>query len=161
MPQDRERLETGTDKRYVRRDEAGQFEESTDVGRSHAQDQRREAESITRPGQGDRGDRDAADRSTESPMAEKDRSTTADEARRRDGPAPTAEDHPDEAGAYIGRLPEREADSIPGGARPDEERIAVHGSSGGDVPTDDAAPEGHREGRPADDATIREAGLDR
>lgn len=30
----RERIDTGTDKRYVRRDEKGQFKESDDVGRT-------------------------------------------------------------------------------------------------------------------------------
>ena len=56
---ERERIDTGTDKRYVRRDEQGQFKESDDVGRSSAQDQKRDAENTTRSGQGDRGDRDA------------------------------------------------------------------------------------------------------
>lgn len=45
------------DKRYVRRDENGQFSESDDVGRSLSQDRRREAENEVKPGQGDRGDR--------------------------------------------------------------------------------------------------------
>jgi hypothetical protein len=45
------------DKRYVRRDENGQFEESDDVGRSLSQDQKREAETKSKPGQGDKGDR--------------------------------------------------------------------------------------------------------
>ncbi|HET9424600.1 MAG TPA: hypothetical protein VFO55_04440 [Gemmatimonadaceae bacterium] len=45
------------DKRYVRRDESGEFTESDDVGRSLAQDQKRDAESESSPGQGDRGDR--------------------------------------------------------------------------------------------------------
>jgi hypothetical protein len=56
MP-DRERIDTGTDKRYVRRDERGRFDEVEDVGRSSAQDQRRDAQHDTRSGQGDRGDR--------------------------------------------------------------------------------------------------------
>ena len=56
---DRERIDTGTDKRYVRRDEQGQFRESEDVGRSSAQDQRRDAEHTTRSGQGDPGDRES------------------------------------------------------------------------------------------------------
>jgi hypothetical protein len=56
MP-DRELIDTGNDKRYVRRDEEGQFEESEDVGRSSAKDQQRDAENDTRKGQGDRGDR--------------------------------------------------------------------------------------------------------
>ena len=33
MPQQRERIDTGTDKRFVRRDEQGRFKESTEVGR--------------------------------------------------------------------------------------------------------------------------------
>lgn len=45
------------DKRYARRDEQRQFKEFDDVGRSSAQDQRREAQSESKPGQGDRGDR--------------------------------------------------------------------------------------------------------
>ena len=53
----RELIDTGTDKRYVRRDEQGQFEESDDVGRANAQDRKREAENVTTSGQGDRGDR--------------------------------------------------------------------------------------------------------
>lgn len=45
------------DKRYVRRDEQGQFKESDDVGRSLAADQRQQAKTESKPGQGDRGDR--------------------------------------------------------------------------------------------------------
>ena len=37
--------------------------------------------------------------------------------------------HPDEPGAYVGRLPERQADSIPGGVSPDDERIAAHSTT--------------------------------
>ena len=59
---DRERTDTGHDKRYVRRDAQGRFEESDDVGRAAAQDGRRDAENETRSGQGDRGDRDQSDR---------------------------------------------------------------------------------------------------
>ena len=53
---DRELIDTGTDKRYVRRDEKGQFKESDDVGRSLSQDVKREAKTKVKPGQGDRGD---------------------------------------------------------------------------------------------------------
>ena len=57
MP-DRELIDTGTDKRYVRRDERGRFKESDDVGRSLSQDRRKPAEKVMkRGGQGDRGDR--------------------------------------------------------------------------------------------------------
>lgn len=45
------------DKRYVRRDEQGRFKESTDVGRSSSQDQRKPAKTTVKRGQGDRGDR--------------------------------------------------------------------------------------------------------
>ena len=56
---DRELIDTGTDKRYVRRDERGRFTESVDVGKSLSQDRRRDAKNTTRKGQGDRGDRTA------------------------------------------------------------------------------------------------------
>jgi len=50
-------VNTGTDKRYVRRDDRGRFHESDDVGRSLAQDRRKHAKTASKPGQGDRGDR--------------------------------------------------------------------------------------------------------
>ncbi|MCA1601849.1 MAG: hypothetical protein LC776_09485 [Acidobacteria bacterium] len=40
---DRELIDTGTDKRFVRRDDEGRFKESEDVGRSLAQDRRQAA----------------------------------------------------------------------------------------------------------------------
>ncbi len=52
----RELIDTGTDKRYVRRDDKGQFKESDDQGRSLAQDVRQKAKTKVEPGQGDRGD---------------------------------------------------------------------------------------------------------
>jgi len=45
------------DKRYVRRDDQGQFAEQVDVGKSLAADQRQHAKHDAGPGQGDRGDR--------------------------------------------------------------------------------------------------------
>ena len=45
------------DKRYVRRDEKGQFAESDDVTRSLSADVRQHAEHDARPGHGDEGDR--------------------------------------------------------------------------------------------------------
>jgi hypothetical protein len=54
----RELIDTGTDKRYVRRDEEGKFEESVDVGRSLSQDRKRDAENESKPGYGDQGDRE-------------------------------------------------------------------------------------------------------
>jgi hypothetical protein len=53
----RELIDTGKDKRFVRRDEKGRFKESDDVGRSLAQDVRRKAKTTVKSGQGDRGDR--------------------------------------------------------------------------------------------------------
>lgn len=69
--------------------------------------------------------------------------------------------HPDEAGAYVGRKPERQAETIPGGVRPEDERIAAHSTQTGSVPSDDGTPTGHRAGRAADDDLIREAGENR
>jgi hypothetical protein len=53
----RELINTGTDKRYVRRGQDGRFKESDDVGRSLSQDRRRRAKTISKRGQGDQGDR--------------------------------------------------------------------------------------------------------
>ena len=53
----RQRVDTGTDKRYVRRDAQGQFRESDDVGRASAADRRKKAKSTAKSGQGDKGDR--------------------------------------------------------------------------------------------------------
>jgi hypothetical protein len=52
----RELIDTGTDKRFVRRDDKGQFEEEVDVGRSLARDRQHHAKTKVPPGQGDRGD---------------------------------------------------------------------------------------------------------
>jgi len=57
MTAKRELIDTGTDKRYVRRDEKGQFKESVDVGKSLAADRRQHSETEAKKGQGDRGDR--------------------------------------------------------------------------------------------------------
>ena len=53
----RELIDTGTDKRYVRRSAKGQFKESDDVGRSLSMDRKRKAKKSMKSGQGDRGDR--------------------------------------------------------------------------------------------------------
>jgi hypothetical protein len=53
----RELINTGTDKRFVRRDSEGKFKESDDVGKSLAQDRRQSAKTKSKPGQGDKGDR--------------------------------------------------------------------------------------------------------
>ena len=52
----RDLIDTGTDKRYVRRDKQGQFKESDDVGRSLAADRRTKAKTVVKSGHGDRGD---------------------------------------------------------------------------------------------------------
>ena len=59
MAKDRELIEPNDgDKRYVRRNEQGEFTDSQDdVGRSLSQDRRTHAETETKKGQGDRGDR--------------------------------------------------------------------------------------------------------
>jgi hypothetical protein len=56
MPK-RELIDTGTDKRYVRRDAKGRFKKSDDVGRSLSADQKRKATTKSKPGHGDKGDR--------------------------------------------------------------------------------------------------------
>ena len=53
----RELIDTGTDKRYVRRSSGGQFQESDDVGRSLANDRKKKAKKSVKAGQGDKGDR--------------------------------------------------------------------------------------------------------
>ncbi len=63
-------------------------------------------------------------------------------------------------GAYVGRKPERQAETIPGGISDADERVAAHSSQPGPV-GDDRHPAGHREGPPATDDTVREAGQDR
>ena len=56
MPSKRELINTGTDKRYMRRDDKGRFKESDDVGRSLRQDVKMPAKTVVPPGQGDKGD---------------------------------------------------------------------------------------------------------
>jgi len=56
MPRKRELINTGTDKRYVRRDERGRFTKVDDVGRSLSADRRQHAATVVKRGQGDRGD---------------------------------------------------------------------------------------------------------
>jgi len=52
----RELINTGSDKRYVRRNASGQFKVSDDVGRSLARDPQQKAKTKSVKGQGDRGD---------------------------------------------------------------------------------------------------------
>ena len=50
----RELIDTGTDKRFVRRNKKGHFKESDEVGRSLVQDVRRKAKALVKPGYGDK-----------------------------------------------------------------------------------------------------------
>jgi hypothetical protein len=64
------------------------------------------------------------------------------------------ESKPRDPGAYIGIEPELASETIPGGVRPDDERVAAHSSQAGPTQSTDppgAATEDHR----------REAGQDR
>jgi hypothetical protein len=53
----RKLIDTGTDKRYVRRGAGGKFKESDDVGKSLTADRRKKAKTKVKSGQGDEGDR--------------------------------------------------------------------------------------------------------
>lgn len=57
-PRKRELIEPNPgDKRYIRRDDHGQFtKDQVDVGRSLTDDRRQPAKRVVPPGQGDRGD---------------------------------------------------------------------------------------------------------
>jgi hypothetical protein len=67
----------------------------------------------------------------------------------------------EDPGAYIGRKPERVEETIPGGLGRKDERAAASNSQPGPPAADEAPPTGHREGRPAGDDLVREAGQDR
>jgi hypothetical protein len=77
----------------------------------------------------------------------------------------TRDDEPEDPGAYIGRLPEREAETIPGGIGPKDQRVSAVGTQPGTVrgpePAEadgDLTPEGHREATIDRDDSRREAG---
>ena len=53
-------VDTGSDKRYVRRRASGTFKESDDVSRAAKRDRPVKAKTAAKSGQGDRGDRKAA-----------------------------------------------------------------------------------------------------
>jgi len=63
-------------------------------------------------------------------------------------------------GAFVGQRPERQAETIPGGVRPDDKRIASHSTQVGDSAGQRNDPSGHREVDAGDDVR-REAGQDR
>ena len=83
----RELIDTGTDKRFVRRDEKGQFKESDDVGRSLSADRRRKAQHTSKKGEGDLGDRwamiECRPRRATTPSAGRSRSETLKERRQK------------------------------------------------------------------------------
>ena len=56
----RELINTGTDKRFVRRGKKGTFKESDDFGKSLGADRRTKAKTPSKSGQGDKGDRTVA-----------------------------------------------------------------------------------------------------
>jgi len=82
-------------------------------------------------------------------------------ANQRRAAAPEKTEHRD-AGAFIGRFPERATEAIPGGlGRKDRRVSAVATQRGTPSPEANRSPEGHREGQNAGDDTVREAGQDR
>lgn len=52
----RELIDTGRDKRYVRRDDEGKFDDVVEQSRSLSQDRKRHAKKKVKPGFGDKGD---------------------------------------------------------------------------------------------------------
>ena len=73
-PGKRELIDTGTDKRFVKRREDGTFKESVDVGRSLAADRRSKSKTTAKPGYGDQGDQPK--RSTKKGAKKGSKSTT-------------------------------------------------------------------------------------
>jgi hypothetical protein len=61
-------------------------------------------------------------------------------------------------GSYIGHEPERATETIPGGIRREDERVAAHSTQPDGGEASEPAPSGHRQGDRATDADVREAG---
>jgi hypothetical protein len=87
---------------------------------------------------------------------------------REGGTGPNARNEPRrDPGAYIGRMPERATQTIPGGLGPKDQRVSAVATQPepvrGPDPSSDrgAPPEGHREVAKANDETLREAGQNR
>ena len=57
MATKREQVAPKGDKRYIRRDDKGRIKESDDQSRSLSQDQKKDAKTQVKSGQGDKGDR--------------------------------------------------------------------------------------------------------
>ena len=53
----REKINTGKDQRFAKRNTDGTFSESVNVGRSLAADRRSKSKTVAKPGYGDQGDR--------------------------------------------------------------------------------------------------------
>lgn len=76
-------------------------------------------------------------------------------------------DAPPDPGAYIGRMPERATETIPGGLGRKDQRVAAVATQPApvreEVPPSEAGPppEGHREAETATDDRVREAGQSR
>jgi hypothetical protein len=68
----RELIDTGTEKRFVKRDTNGTFADSVNVGKSLAADRRSKSTTVAKPGYGDQGDlsKSAAKKAT-TPTAKK------------------------------------------------------------------------------------------
>jgi hypothetical protein len=69
--------------------------------------------------------------------------------------------HTGDPGSFIGSQPERVEEAIPGGLGPSDERASAVATQSGAASPDIGQPDGHREGQPADDDTVREAGQNR
>ena len=87
-------------------------------------------------------------------------------APRKTEPGPRSTEPRRDAGAYIGRMPERATETIPDGLGPKDVRVSAVGTQPapvrGDTSTDaGTTPEGHREVANATDDTLREAGQNR
>ena len=63
-------------------------------------------------------------------------------------------------GAFIGRLPERSTETIPGGLGRKDQRVSAVATQPGPASPETPQPEGHREGQTANDDTVKEAGQD-
>jgi len=73
-------------------------------------------------------------------------------------PRPADTEEADDAGAYIGRLPERATETIPGGLGPKDERVSAVATQPSGGERREIPPAGHRQGERASEDRIREAG---
>ena len=66
-----------------------------------------------------------------------------------------------EGGAWIGQRPDENTEQVRRQLDEGAERVAVTNNESGGAPDDDGWPQGHREGAPATDDAVREAGENR